>query len=92
MERSERRHPADTQEFLAMWTAAKEEHFAKQLAPMLPALLGSPDDLDATRAQEAARHLVRALHLAATPEAGLNGALDYLGTVVGIPDEGSTHT
>src|SRR5215213_5010217 len=37
----ESRRPLDTQEFLAMWSAAKEEHFAQELAPMLPLLLGN---------------------------------------------------
>ena len=83
------RHPADTQEFLALWSAAKEEHFAQELAPLLPLLLGCPDNVDASRLQEAARHLVRALHLAATPEGGLNGALDYLARIVASHSEAS---
>jgi hypothetical protein len=87
METSERHHPADTQEFLAMWSAAKEDHFAKELAAMLPVLLGSPDNLDASRLQEAARQLVHALYLAATPEGGVHGALDYLAKLAGIPSE-----
>ena len=87
METSERHHPADTQEFVAMWSAAKEEHFAKELVPLLPLLLGSPEGLDPKRIQETARHLIRALHRAATPEGGLHVALDYLATVVGTPTE-----
>ncbi len=78
---SERRHhPADTQEFLAMWTAAKEEHFVQELAPLLPLLLGT-GELDEKKTAEATRDLVRALHLAATPDGGLHAALDYLAKV-----------
>jgi hypothetical protein len=77
----QRRHPADTQEFLAMWSAAKEEHFVQVLAPLLPLLLCSPDKLDGEETKEAARHLVRALHLASTPEGGLPAAMDYLAKV-----------
>ena len=47
----ERRRPADTREFLAMWSAAKEEHFAQELVPMLPLLLGSSANLDPARVQ-----------------------------------------
>ena len=82
-------HPTDTQEFLAMWSAAKEEHFAQELAPMLPLLLGTSDNVDATRLQEGARHLVRAMHLAATPEGGLHGALEYLAKIAGSHSEAS---
>jgi hypothetical protein len=86
----ERRRPADTQEFLAMWSAAKEEHFAQELAPMLPLLLARPENLDAARVHEAARHLVRAMHFASAPEGGLPAALDYLAKVVMPQSEAST--
>ena len=78
MDTSERRPPlADTQELVAMWSATKEEHFVQELVQLLPALLGSPR-LDATRTEQIARHLVRALHLAARPEGGVHAAMDYL--------------
>jgi hypothetical protein len=48
---------------------------------VLALLLGSPGTLDEKRTEETARHLVRALHLAATPEGGLAAAMDYLRTV-----------
>jgi hypothetical protein len=83
MEISEhRRHPADTKEFLAMWSAAKEEHFVQELVPLLPLLLGSPGDLSGKQTEDTARHLVRALHLAATADGGLHTAMDYLTKVV----------
>jgi hypothetical protein len=86
----DRRHPADTQEFLAMWSAVKEEHFVQELAPMLPHLLGNPDNLDRARVGDAARHLVRAMHLASGPEGGLHAALDYLAQVTTATGESST--
>ena len=76
------RRPADTQELLAMWSAAKEQHFVQELVPLLPPLLGSSDKLDREQTEEAARHLVRALHLAARPEGGIHAALDYLTKMV----------
>jgi hypothetical protein len=85
----ERGRLADTQEFLALWNAAKEEHFVQELAPMLPLLLGNSGNLDAGRVQEAARHLVRAMHLASTPEGGLHAALDYLAQVTAVTREPS---
>jgi hypothetical protein len=78
----QRRRPADTQELLAMWSAAKEQHFVQELVPLLPPLLGSSDKLDRKQTEEAARHLVRALHLAARPEGGIHAALDYLTKMV----------
>jgi hypothetical protein len=77
----QRRSPADTQEFLVMWSETKERHFVQRLAPLLAQLLGSTGALDEKRTEETARHLVRALHLAATPEGGLAAAMDYLGSV-----------
>jgi hypothetical protein len=75
---SERRRPlANTEEFVAMWSATKEEHFVQELVHLLPALLGS-GRLDETQIEEVARHLIRALHLAARPEGGVHAAMDYL--------------
>ena len=76
-----RRPPANTEEFVAMWSATKEEHFVQELAQLLPALLGS-GKLDETQVGEVARHLVRALHLAARPEGGVHAAMDYLSKTV----------
>ena len=78
MDTSERRPPlADTQEFVAMWNETKEQHFLQELVQLLPALLGS-EKLPNDRIEEIARHLVRALHLAARPEGGVHAAMDYL--------------
>ena len=82
METSEQpRQPADTQEFVAMWSTTKEQHFVKELVPLLPLLLGS-GKLDGKQTEEAARHLVRAMHLTAMPDGGLHAAIDYLTKVV----------
>jgi len=78
----DRRHPANTQEFLALWNSAKEEHFVQELAPLLPFLLGSPGKLDRGRTTDAARHLVRAMHLASTAEGGVGAGMDYPSSVV----------
>lgn len=88
----ERRHPANTQEFVAMWSAAKEEHFVQELAPMLPVLLGSPENLEPTRVRETARHLVTAMRLAAAPEGGVHAAVEYLAQVTGVTREPSAST
>jgi hypothetical protein len=85
----ERRPLADTQEFLAMWSAAKEEHFVQELAPILRVLLGNPENLEPARVQEAARQLVRAMHLASAPEGSLHAALDYLAQVTATTREPS---
>lgn len=83
-----RRHLANTQEFLALWNSAKEEHFVQELAPLLPFLLGSPGKLDRGRTADAARHLVRAMHLASTAEGGVGAGMDYLARVVDTEEAG----
>ena len=72
----QRRQPADTQEFLAMWDTAKEQHFVQELVPLLPLLLGSPIELGRKQTEEFARHLVRAMHLTAMPKGGLHTGID----------------
>jgi hypothetical protein len=77
----QRPQPADTQEFVALWTAAKEQHFAQELALLLPRLLGSADLLESEQSTTAARHIVEALHLASTAEGGVATGMDYLAKV-----------
>jgi hypothetical protein len=80
---TEQRPPvADTKEFLALWNAAKEDHFVQELVPLLPRLLGSPGKLDPGYTADAARHIVRALHLASTEGGGVAAGVDYLAKVV----------
>jgi hypothetical protein len=82
MDTSERRlRPENTQELLAMWSAAKEQHFVQELVQLLPSLVGRTG-LSETQVEDAARHLVRALHLAARPEGGIHAAMDYLTKMV----------
>jgi LDH2 family malate/lactate/ureidoglycolate dehydrogenase len=73
--------PADTREFIALWNTVKEEHFVAQLVPLLPRLFNGSIELNAEQAEPAARHLVRAMHLAETPEAGVQAAITYLAEV-----------
>jgi hypothetical protein len=73
---------ADTQEFLAVWSAAKEEHFVQELGQLLPRLLGSADSLDPRQTTDAAHHIVNALHLASTGEGGVAAGVEYLAKVV----------
>ena len=75
---SEQHHKlANTEEFVAVWSATKEQHFIGELVQLLPALLGAVK-LEGTQTEDVARHLVRALHLAARPEGGVHAAMDYL--------------
>lgn len=82
MDRETHHSPANTHEFVALWNTVKEEHFVTQLLPLLPHLLGDSVRLEAEPAEWAARHLVRALYLAAMPEAGVPAAITYLAEVV----------
>jgi hypothetical protein len=82
MATEQRPRPADTQEFVALWNAAKEEHFVQELALLLPRLLGSVDSLDPEHTTEAARHFIHALHLASTAEGGVAAGVEYLAKVV----------
>lgn len=83
MNRKRHLPPADTREFIALWNTAKEEHFVAQLVPLLPRLFNGSGELNAEQAEPTARHLVRAMHLAETPEAGVQAAITYLAEVVG---------
>jgi hypothetical protein len=78
----QRPRPADTQEFVALWNAAKEEHFVQELGQLLPRLLGSADSLDPRQTADAAHHIVNAMHLASTGEGGVAAGVEYLARVV----------
>lgn len=86
MDLEQRRPPADTQELVAMWNTVKEEHFVRELLPLLPLLLSSSGKLDPEQAEMAARHFVRALYLAATAQGDVHTAMDYL-TKVAVLNE-----
>jgi hypothetical protein len=74
--------PADTQEFVALWNAAKEDHFVQEIASLLPRLLGTADSLDPGQATDAARHIVRALYFASAADGGVAAGVEYLAKVV----------
>lgn len=60
-----RQVPESTREFLALWNDAVEEHLVSELALSLPGLVPDERPVDAARAAGLARHVVRALRLAA---------------------------
>jgi hypothetical protein len=65
MSGEEHRAPENTREFLALWNDAVEEHLVSELALSLPGLVPDERPVDAARAAGLARHVVRALRLAA---------------------------
>jgi hypothetical protein len=78
------RTPLNTREFAVRWTAILEQHFASKLAETLGTLVAaSPDEppLKPEQCAVLARHLVRALHVAATSPGGVQEAVHYLAQV-----------
>ena len=76
--------PLNTREFAVRWTAILEEHFATRLAETLSTLVSaSPDEPPLKPEQWAvlARHIVQALHVAATSPGGVQEAVHYLAQV-----------
>ena len=76
--------PLNTREFAVRWTAILEEHFATRLAQTLGALVAaSPDEspLKPEQCAVLARHMVQALHVAATSPGGVQEAVHYLAQV-----------
>jgi hypothetical protein len=78
------RTPLSTREFAARWTAILEEHFAGKLAESLSKLAATPPDASPlTPGQSAAlaRHVARALHVAASSAGGVQDGVQYLAQV-----------
>jgi hypothetical protein len=78
------RTPLNTREFAVRWTAILEEHFATRLAETLGTLVAaSPDEppLKPEQCAVLARHIVQALHVAATSPGGVQEAVHYLAQV-----------
>lgn len=78
MDDDKHRKPANTREFLGMWHAVTDQHFADQLNALLPGLLGSVDPSDRAATSVLAGRLLHALRLAAGPEGDLSVAIRYL--------------
>ena len=73
----------DTREFAVQWHAIVEEHFANRLARSLGQLPVPPGGVAIPPEQCAvmARHIVQALHVAATSSGGVEEAVRYLAQV-----------
>ncbi len=78
------RTPLNTREFAVRWTAILEEHFATRLAETLGTLVAASPDEPPLKPEQCivlARHLVQALHVAATSPGGVQEAVHYLAQV-----------
>ena len=73
--------PANTREFMAMWNTVTADHLSLKLSGALQQLAtrvpGAPR-LDEAAAGALAPLLVRALQVAASPEGGVNAAVQFL--------------
>jgi hypothetical protein len=65
MSGDQHRAPENTREFLALWNDAVEEHLVHQLAQSLPGLDPGKAAPSSAQVPALARHVVRALRLAA---------------------------
>ncbi|MGH7628712.1 MAG: hypothetical protein ACREOF_04875 [Gemmatimonadales bacterium] len=73
------RHPKNTKEMVAMWSAAVEEKVAAALAPVIARLASrSGVTLSPHQAGELSHPLARALQIAASKGGGPSAAIDYL--------------
>lgn len=74
----------DTREFVARWHAIVDEHFVEKVAASLTRLIpvqpGQPA-LEPAQLQSLARHIVEALHAAASPKGGVQAAVHHLDQV-----------
>ncbi|HEY6947675.1 MAG TPA: hypothetical protein VI297_02565 [Gemmatimonadales bacterium] len=81
----------NTREFAVRWTTILEEHFAARLAETLGLLVpASPNEPLLKPEQRAvlARHIVRALHVAATSPGGVQEAVHFLAQVAAEGEAG----
>lgn len=77
----ELKHPANTREFVAMWSAVTGEHLAQELIGVLQQLtrrLPSGPVLDDAQARALSPLLIRAFQVAASPEGGVHAAVQFL--------------
>jgi hypothetical protein len=76
------RRPENTKEFVAMWNAVTEEALTHKLTGVLPHLargLSSPVELGDSQAEALSPVLLRAFHIAASPQGGVGAAVQFLG-------------
>jgi len=86
------RTPLTTREFVVRWTNILEEHFAGKLAESLGKLAATrPDGPPLTPEQwtALARHVARALHVAASSTGGVQDAVHYLAQVADEAEGGA---
>jgi hypothetical protein len=86
------RTPLTTREFAARWTAILEEHFADKLADSLSKLAATPPNASPLTPEQSvalARHIARALHVAASSAGGVQDGVQYLAQVAAEGE--STH-
>jgi len=87
------RTPLTTREFVVRWTNILEEHFAGKLAESLGKLAAIPPGgppLTPEQWAALARHVARALHVAASSAGGVQDAVHYLAQVA-AESEGGAH-
>lgn len=80
-----RQVPESTREFLAQWNDAVEEHLVRQLTRTLPALTRESGLQDSAEAVPLARHVVRALRLAAV-SGDTAAAVRHLADAAGVAE------
>jgi hypothetical protein len=78
MHDDQHRRPMDTREFLGMWHAVTDQHFAEQMNALLPGLLRGVNLAEPATMSVLAGRILHALRLAAGPDADLTAALRYL--------------
>ena len=77
----ELKNPANTREFVAMWSAVTAEHLTHELTGVLQQLTGRLPDgpaLDDAQAGALSPLLIRAFQVAASPEGGVHAAVQFL--------------
>lgn len=80
----------DTREFVAQWNAATEAHLVYQMQAVLRSLVtgGAIPQLSEEQSARLAPMLVHAFQVAAAPEGGVPGAIQYLSELTAGPKQG----
>jgi len=77
----ELKQPANTREFMTMWNTVTADHLAHKLSGVLQQLsrrLPDGPTLDERQAGALSPLLIRALQVAASPDGGVHGAVQFL--------------